>query len=182
MAVLYRDMRWVSFFAFLLASVSLAFAEPPNSSHAKDLPRFQAKDLPPFLAPYYANAIAVLGSDFVLREQENKDNVSRYRYESADQVTSVEFQNFPCERDRCQVLYTNAASYFDKILTQNSGQFRRATPTEFSAVWQTGLADNYAFVAKMPASVLFATYSARLGRDVNTDAFFAKLQIGRAHV
>jgi len=167
MAVSYCDMRWVSFLAFLLASISLALAQPGNSA--------DAKDLPPFLAPYYADAIAVLGNDFVLTEKENKDNVSRYRYESADKVTSVEFQNFQCERDRCQVLYTNAVGYFDKILTENSAQFRRATPTEFSAVWQTGLADNYSFVAKMPTSLLFATYSARLGRDIDTDAFFAKL-------
>ena len=167
MAVSYCHMRWVLFLAFLLASVSLALAQGGNSAGAKDLP--------PFLAPYYANAIAVLGNDFVLTEKENKDNVSRYRYESTDRVTSVEFQSFPCERDRCQVLYTNAVGYFDKILTENSGHFRRATPTEISAVWQTGLADNYAFVAKMPTSVLFATYSARLGRDVDIDAFFAKL-------
>ena len=137
----------------------------------------EAKNLPPFLAQYYADAVAVLGNDFALTEKENKDNVSRYHYESTDQVTSIEFQNFPCERDRCQVLYTNAVGYFDKILTENSGQFRRATQTEFAAVWQTGLADNYSFVAKMPTSVLFATYSARLGRDIDTDAFLAKLLI-----
>ena len=100
-------MRWTSVLAFLLASASPTLAQQGNSA--------DAKDLPPFLAPYYADAIAVLGNDFVLTEKENKDNVSRYRYESADRVTSVEFQNFPCERDRCQVLYTNAVGYFDNI-------------------------------------------------------------------
>ncbi|HEY2526698.1 MAG TPA: hypothetical protein VGJ20_01930 [Xanthobacteraceae bacterium] len=169
MAVSYCSVRYASFLALFLASIAPAFAQASNT------PR--VKDLPPFLAPYYDDAVAVLGNDFALTGKENKDNVSRYRYESADQVKSIEFANFPCERDRCKVLYTNAVGYFDKLLTENSGQFRRVTPTEFAAIWQTGLADNYAFVAKMPKSLLFATYSARLARDVDSGVFFAKLLI-----
>ena len=113
MAVSCCDVRCASFLALLFASITSALARPSNSP--------ETNDLPPFLAPYYADAVAVLGNGFVLTEKENKDTVSQYRYESTDQVTSIEFQNFPCERDRCQVLYTNAVGYFDKMLTENSG-------------------------------------------------------------
>lgn len=160
---------WASFLALVLANITPATAHRSNS--------MQAGNLPPFLAPYYADALAVLGDDFVLAGKENRDNVSSYRYESPDQVEKIDFQNFPCERDRCQILYNNAVGYFDKILSENSGQFRRATQTEFAAVWQTGLSDNYSFVAKMPTSVLFTTYSARLDRNIDIHSFFTKLLI-----
>lgn len=135
------------------------------------------RELPPFLAPYYTPAFDVLGKDLILAQHESKDTISRYIYSSPDQVASLEFENFPCERDRCQVLYNNAVAYFNKQATDNAGRFHQATPTEFSVDWKTSLADSYSFVAKMPTSILFATYAARIDRHVDTDAFFSVLNV-----
>ncbi len=121
----YCHIRWVSFLAFLLASVALA--QPGSSA--------DERDLPPFLAAYYADAIAVLGTDFILTEKENKDDLSRYRYESADRVTSVEFQHFPCERDRCQVSTPMPSAI--SMRCYHSPPWRRGDG--FSAVGRLGL-------------------------------------------
>ncbi len=134
-----------------------------------------SRELPPFLAPYYAPAFDVLGKDLILAQHEIKDTISRYIYSSPDQVASLVVESIPCERDRCQVIYNNAVTYLNKQATENSGRFHTATPTECSVDWKTGLADSYSFVAKMPASILLVTYATRIDRKTDTDAFFSNL-------
>ena len=136
-----------------------------------------AREMPPFLAPYYAPVFDVIGKDLALQQHGTKDTITSYFYSTPDQLASLAFESFPCERDRCQVLYNNSVGFFNKQATDNGGRFHQATPTEVSAAWKTGLSDNYAFAAKMPASILFVTYAARVNRHVDTEAFFGDLLI-----
>lgn len=137
--------------------------------------------MPPFLAPYYEDAFKIVGTDFILQEQQNKDNVSHFSYNSSDQRANLSLQSIDCERDRCQVLYQNAAQYFNKLISERSGRFTRATPTEFAVQWQTGLAIDYALVAKLPNSVLISSYNERLDRHVDAAAFLTELKVAVDH-
>jgi predicted Zn-dependent protease len=137
--------------------------------------------LPPFLRPYFADALGGVGKGMVLRVQDKKDNISTYAYERPDQSAGLTFQDFACERDRCQVLYDNAVRYFDKLATENSGRFLKATPTEFAAEWNASPKQNKVFAAKLPNSVLFTTYSAGPDAASDTAGFLAKLGIAVNH-
>jgi len=139
-------MRSIFLAAALAATSFVANAQPSGSL---------SRALPPFLAPYYSEALAIVGKDMVLIKQEQQEGLTRYVYEWPDHTANVSLQSFMCERDRCQVLYDNALKYFDKIVTEKAGNFSLAAPTEFAAQWKTGLAANFCFVAKLPNSVLF---------------------------
>jgi predicted Zn-dependent protease len=139
------------------------------------------RELPPFLTPYYIDALDIVGKDLVLKKQEKKDNLSSYFYDSPDHTANLRLESFMCQRDRCQVLYDNAVRYFDKLATENAGRFRKATPTEFAVEWQTGPTENLSFVARLPNSVFFSTYGAQLGRRADVAAFLAKLGVAVNH-
>jgi predicted Zn-dependent protease len=139
------------------------------------------RELPSFLAPYYVNALDIIAKDMILKKHEKKDNLSSYFYDSPDHSANLALESFTCERDRCQVLYDNAAKYFDKVATENTGRFRQATPTEFAVEWKTGPTTNFSFVAKLPNSVLFSTYGSQLDRRVDVGAFLAKFGVAINH-
>jgi predicted Zn-dependent protease len=153
--------------------MAIILTAAPLIAHAQNIAT--SRELPPFLAPYYATAFDLLGKDLRLTQHENKDTISRYIYSSSDQVASLVVESVPCGRDRCQVIYNNAVAYLNKQATENSGRFHTATPTECSVDWETGLADSYSFVAKMPASILLVIYATRIDRKTNSDAFFSNL-------
>jgi len=165
-------MRYAPIAAIFLMSLATVQAQPSSSS---------GRELPPFLAPYYVDAFNAVDKGLMLQEKQNKDNISHYVYSSPDQVASLTFENIICERDRCQVLYQNAVQYFNKLATDNSGEFTQATPTEFAAKWQTGLANSYSFIAKLPNSVLISSYSERLDRHVDANSFLTELKTAVDH-
>jgi predicted Zn-dependent protease len=139
------------------------------------------RELPPFLAPYFRDAIDAVGKDLTLRDHQAKDNLTTYTYGSPDQVAGISLESFNCERDRCQVLYQNGVQFFNKMATENSGRFTHATLTETTAQWQTGLANTYSFIAKLPNSVLIASYSERLDRHADIGAFLSGLKAATDH-
>jgi phosphoglycolate phosphatase-like HAD superfamily hydrolase len=139
------------------------------------------RELPPFLTPYYLDALDIVAKDMVAKKQEKKDNLSSYFYDSPDHAANLSLESFACERDRCQVLYDNAIRNFDKIATENAGRFRQATPTEVAVDWKTGPTKNFSFVAKLPSSVLFLTYTSQLDRHVDVTAFLAKFEVAVNH-
>jgi DNA-binding transcriptional MerR regulator/predicted Zn-dependent protease len=160
-----QDYRVAGSFLTFLFTMGLAAASAQAQSPA-------GNNFPPFLAPYYADALNSVGKDLALKEQQSKDDVSRYVYVTPDRLGSLAFENYSCERERCDGLYQNAVQYFNKSTTENAGAFVHATPTEFATQWQSRpLNNNYTFVAKLPNSVLVSAYSGRVDRKVDASVF-----------
>jgi hypothetical protein len=156
-----------------LALIALCWACDPGIAAEAGI---SGADYPTFLPPYYAPVLTVDGTPLHLTGHDEKENESHYDYSSADQALNLAIENFRCDSARCATVYDNAARYVDTTVTKNGGSFRVTTPTEFRADWHTGLGDIYLFVFRLPSSVVFWTYGARLERKLDIDGAFERVK------
>jgi hypothetical protein len=132
--------------------------------------------LPPFLPPYYAPALELSDKRLKLTEHVEKDQGLRYTYASDDQVVGLMIESIRCDGATCAAVFDQGIKYFNTQATANAGQFRAISATEFRADWRTGLGESSSYVFKLPRSLLFWTYTARLHRNIDVDAYFERLK------
>src|SRR5579875_265806 len=158
----------------LLAIVAAILGSPTADAAAA---RDGAGELPPFLPSYYAPAFVVGGTHLKLSDHVEKDNNDRYVYGVDDLSATLTIDGYKCDIARCKVVFDNALRYADTEASRNAGKFHAVTATEFQAEWHTGLADVSAFVFVLPHSLLFWTYSTRLSRPLDIDAYFDEVKL-----
>jgi len=153
--------------AVLLCLADPVHGQPPSPERAAP---------PAFLPGYYLSAADFEGQDLRLSEHIDQDHLDRYTYISRDQGVTLSIDSYACDSILCATVYGNALRFLNKQTTDNKGHFRTATDTEFRVDWQTGFSEDTTFVFKLPRSVLFWTYGARLGNDIQADRRFAAIK------
>ncbi len=142
------------------------------SAHATPPGTAAGAPLPDFLTPDYAAAFTIAGGTFMLESQTQQGPLQRMQYMGADHVVTLTIARIACERPTCATVYANALNNIDAAVTQADGQFHHAGAADLDATWSTGLADNAAFVFRLPGAVLFWHYAARLPRQHDAAARF----------
>jgi hypothetical protein len=131
----------------------------------------QPEELPSFLPTYYAPLFDAL----VLARKGEKDGLVRYAYSAASRP-NLSIEGFACDRPRCQTVFNNALQYFNADASRSGGRFLAASDTELQVAWSGGLGESTAMVFKLPKSLQFWVYKAKIGEPLDAEAYRATLE------
>lgn len=152
-------LRLIGWLAVLLTATPL----PATAQRPEELPSF----LPAYYAPLF-DALALV-------RKGEKDGLVRYAY-VAPSRPNLSIEGFACDRPRCETVFNNARHHFNTEVSKSGGRFLASTDTEFHVAWRAGLGEATAVVFKLPKSLQFWVYNAKIGEALDATAHRAALE------